>query len=239
MDKKSNVDFLEDKYRHEIKYQINTYHQAILTHSLPAIMMLDSHIGQQGKYKIRSLYFDDLYNSCYYESKNGTNPREKFRIRIYNGSLEQIRLELKRTEAERTLKKSCPLTKEQTERLIRGEYLEWDEDMSPLLKKLYILEHTKMMKPKVIVEYDRIPYDYKVDNVRVTLDLDIKTSTDVSKFLDKSINAIPIMPTGTNMLKVKYDTFFPNTIFNTMQMEDLSQITFSKYYLCRKFGGLL
>lgn len=30
-------------------------------------------------YHIRSLYFDDYYNSCYNENEIGTDPREKFR----------------------------------------------------------------------------------------------------------------------------------------------------------------
>lgn len=224
-------------YRHELKYKIDLYQQELLKLKLPKIMSLDPHVcGEQ--YKIRSLYFDDVYNSCYLDNENGTDPREKFRIRIYNGSSDRISLELKRKESGKTLKRSCLITPEVTESLMNGEFLEWDNNMHPLLKKLYILEHTKQMKPKVIVEYNRIPF-VSDNNVRITLDLNVKTSCDIHKFLDKTVKGRPIMPVGYNLLEVKYDSFLPDAIYKTIQMNNLSQTTYSKYYLCRKFGGLL
>ena len=111
--------------------------------------------------------------------------------------------------------------------------------MNPLLKRLYILQETRGMKPKVIVEYDRIPYTYKDGNVRVTLDLDVRASTEIDRFLDTKIDCRPIMPMGKNLLEIKYDNFLPDHIYQNVGLNGLRQITFSKYYLCRKFGGLL
>ena len=69
-------------------------------------MQIDPHTNKERKYNIRSLYFDDYYNSCFYENENGTDPREKLRIRIYNCSSERITLECKRKEHGKTLKSS-------------------------------------------------------------------------------------------------------------------------------------
>lgn len=202
-------------------------------------MELDAHVGAEGHYQIRSLYFDDWYSSCYYENENGTDPREKFRIRIYNGSSDRIRLELKRKEAGKTLKTSCSMSRIQVERLSNGERLLWNENLHPLLKKLYILQETRGMSPKVIVEYDRIPFVYPDGNVRITLDMDVRASANIDTFLDAQTKCRPVMSCGNNLLEVKYDSFLPDWISRTMQMKGLQQTAFSKYYLCRKFGGIV
>lgn len=213
--------------------------EELLKFRLPTVMPIDSHVGEDGKYLIRSLYFDDYDNSCYYDNESGIDPREKFRIRIYNGSTDRIRLELKRKQSGKTLKKSCPMTVEQVEKLIADEALEITDDMPPLLKQLCLLNETRGMKPKVIVEYERIPYVYPDDNVRITLDLNLRTSTDLEDFLKPTIDGRPIMPIGHNLLEVKYDGFLPDYIYRTIQLPNLQQTAFSKYYLCRKFGGII
>lgn len=227
-----------DNTRFEFKYLIDVNQLETLKMRLPSIMTLDPHVGTTGKYEIRSLYFDDYYNSCFYDNENGVDPREKFRIRIYNGSAERIRLELKRKESGKTKKISCPISGEQVQRLISGKRLKWQGDMNPLLRRLYILQETRLMYPKVIVEYDRTPFVYRDGNVRLTLDLNIRASSDIDCFLDKSIISRPAMPIGHNLLEVKYDELLPDHIYRTAQMDGLRQITFSKYYLCRKVGGL-
>lgn len=227
-----------EKYRHEIKYPIDTRQLETLKVRIPAVIPLDSHVGKKGYYEIRSLYFDDLHNRCYYENENGTDPREKFRIRIYNGSTERIRLELKRKERGKTLKTSCSLTKGQCENLMLGKGIPWQEaESSPLLRKFFLWQELYGLKPKVIVEYDRIPFICQEGNVRITLDLNIRCSDRAEDFLREKILTRPIMPLGQNLLEVKYDEFLPDYINHSIQMRGLKQTTFSKYYLCRKFGA--
>ena len=38
----------------------------------------------------------DYYNSCYMDNVNGADNREKYRIRIYNHSAKNIKLEMKK-----------------------------------------------------------------------------------------------------------------------------------------------
>lgn len=226
-------------YRHELKYLINLPQMRVLENQLPDLMMPDPHAGTDGKYQIRSLYFDDYEDSCYFDNENGNDPREKFRIRIYNGSADRISLELKRKEAEMTYKRSCVLTKDMAERMIHGEPIPWEDSMDPLLKKFYILQETRFLQPKIIVEYDRVPYIYPDGNVRVTLDLDVRASVFPEDFFRRDIAVQPIMPSGAYLLEVKYDQLLPDFLYRTLQRNHLPQTTFSKYYYCRKFGDLL
>ena len=106
--------------RHELKYLISSAEVTMLRTRLSGLISLDAH-AKDGHYTIRSLYFDDYDDRCLLENENGTDPREKFRIRIYNGSAERISLECKRKERGMTHKTSCPLTREQTELLMAGK----------------------------------------------------------------------------------------------------------------------
>ena len=120
-------------FRHELKYLISSAEVTMLRTRLSGLISLDAH-AKNGRYTIRSLYFDDYDDRCLLENENGTDPREKFRIRIYNGSAERISLECKRKERGMTHKTSCPLTREQTELLMAGKIVPNVADQPPLLQ---------------------------------------------------------------------------------------------------------
>lgn len=223
------------KFRHELKYPVSVAELQMLSNQITNLIPLDSHVGEVGSYSIRSLYFDDIYNSCYYENENGTDPREKFRIRIYNHSTDRITLECKRKERGKTLKTSCPLTIEQTRMLMEGRVLPDIANQPEVLRKLSLQMLTKRMRPVVIVEYDRIPYVYKNGNVRITLDTNVASSKEIHRFLDETIPKRPVMPAGQQLLEVKYDEYLPDFIYRNLQLHSLQQTAFSKYYICRKF----
>ena len=173
-------------FRHELKYLISSAEVTMLRTRLSGLISLDAH-AKNGHYTIRSLYFDDYDDRCLLENENGTDPREKFRIRIYNGSADRISLECKRKERGMTHKTSCPLTREQTELLMAGKIVPNVADQPPLLQKLTAQMMTRRLHPVVIVEYERIPFVYKNGNVRITLDTNLVSSSDVSQFLRERI----------------------------------------------------
>ncbi|MBQ3151191.1 MAG: polyphosphate polymerase domain-containing protein [Clostridia bacterium] len=222
------------KYRHEYKYVISAAEIPLLKNQVKAIMKPDPHAGADGTYNIRSLYFDDYNNSCYYENENGTDPREKFRIRIYNHSSDRITLECKRKESGKTLKTSCPLTYEQADRLIKGLPLE-EKVESAVLQKFVLKMNNSLLHPVTIVEYDRVPYIYKTGNVRVTFDTNICASSKTEDFFKDVIPKKPIMPAGHHLMEVKFDEFLPDFIYQSLNLGHFRQTTFSKFYLCRKF----
>ena len=224
----------ERKYRHELKYQVTDGQIQLLRNRISHLLPLDSHVAQSGSYCIRSLYFDDYDNRCLKENENGTDPREKFRIRIYNGSAEKISLECKRKERGKTHKTSCPLTQEQTRQLMAGKVLPDIGSQPPLLRKLTLQMMTRRLRPVVIVEYRRIPYVYKNGNVRITLDTNILSSSEVETFLDPRISGRPVLPVGQQLLEVKYDEYLPDFIYRSLMLPNLRQTAFSKDYICRK-----
>lgn len=222
-------------YRHEIKYTISVSQIPILRNRIKGIMQPDPHAGSDGIYTVRSLYFDDYRNRCFYENENGNDPREKFRIRIYNQSTERISLECKRKERGKTHKKSCPLSFEQALALMQGKAFALRSEYPELLKKLLLQMQIQQLRPVVIVEYERIPLVYRDGNTRVTFDTNISASSDIRGFFSPQISKRPIMQTGQHLMEVKFDDFLPDTIYQSLNLEHLQQTAYSKYYLCRRF----
>ena len=227
---------MENRFRHEFKYVCSYGQLRNLQCRLSGLISLDSHAGTDGIYNIRSLYFDDYYDHCLMENEAGTDPREKFRIRIYNHSADRISLELKRKVRGKTQKLSCRLTEEQCRILMAGGIPEITPANPALLNKLILLMKTSLMRPKVIVEYERIPYIYPLGNVRITLDENICSSDRADLFLEDRIPLRPIMPAGQHILEVKYDEYLPDFIYQAAQLDNLRTTAFSKYYLCRKYS---
>ena len=229
-----NQDALQ--YRHELKYFVSRAQLELLKLRLKGLIPLDPNVQQSGAYTIRSLYFDDNRNSAYYENEDGTDPREKFRIRIYNHNLDVIKLECKRKERGKTRKTSCMLTLEQTKQLMQGTCPEDLDSMPPLLRKLILQMKLHQLRPVTIVEYERIPYICKLGNVRITFDTNICSSSAILSFLDKDIPKRPVLPAGTHLLEVKFDCFLTDYIYTACQLDNLRQTAFSKYYICRKYA---
>lgn len=229
------------KFRHEMKYLVSDAMLATLKSRLRGIMSPDPHTGPDGTYIIRSLYFDDIDDTAFYDNQGGSSRREKYRIRIYNGSMERISLEKKSKVYDKIRKVACTLTREQYEMLtdsgadktVRDEYPE-------LLQKAVALYQERRLEPKVIVEYERTPFVYRNGNVRITFDRNLTSSYMLDRFTDSNPHMCgrPVMPTGYHLLEVKYDEFLPDHIYRSIAMPGLQLTSYSKYYLCRQFSDV-
>lgn len=196
----------------------------------------DPHADAEGWYTIRSIYFDDPFDTCMRENEDGTTPREKWRIRAYNMDSSRISLECKRKERGMISKTAAILSETQLQTILSGENLPIDASNSPVLNRFLEIRESRGMEPKVIVEYRRKPYVHALGNVRVTLDYDIRSCDDIGRFFDKELPGRPVLPVAQQLLEVKYDAYIPDYIYQSVQMTSMRQTAFSKYYLCRKFA---
>lgn len=83
-----------------------------------------------------------------YDNINGNNPREKFRIRIYNADLSYIRLELKRKENGKTKKSSCRIDERLCLQMIQGIPLRIDAIDSEVYRKFCLWQRYKIFKAR-------------------------------------------------------------------------------------------
>lgn len=234
-------DALFEKYRHEYKYLCDAMQNAILKTRIRMFLKPDSHASDTGVYRVRSLYYDSVEDSCYYDNENGIGERDKYRIRIYNEDTSYIVLEKKSKSRQMTRKQSCRIDENICQRLMAGQSVLINENMPEVEKKLLSELQTKCMRPVVIVEYSRYPFIDKNGNVRITFDENICSSNDILGFLNKRITVRPVLEKGMSVIEVKWDEFLPDYIRNQMQLNSLQWGSFSKYYLCRKYntyGGI-
>lgn len=217
---------VEDKY---IIRQIDLYS---LINRLENVMEYDKASGANGSYLISSMYFDDLWDTHFYDTISGNPLRKKFRIRIYNNDFSTIKLEVKNKIYSRINKQSTQITYKEMEKLILGETirdLNVSDDVIAEFNQQII--YNKLM-PKVIVTYERRAFVSEAGNVRITFDTNIRGSTDIDKFADKELVHDDIGISA--VLEVKYDEFVPDYILQLLETNRMQQTSCSKYRMCRE-----
>ena len=226
---------MKDKlqFRNEHKYLCSGSDLEVLNCKIQNICTLDSH-AESGEYKIRSLYFDTVNLQYLHENENGVDPREKWRIRMYDCNDRYIMLECKRKTKGMTGKRACAVSREDTEAMIRGEWQPDLKSVPALQREFYIKLQTKGLRPSVIVEYTRVPYIYDIGNVRITFDKYLRYSKNFEDFFDKELSMTPVGLSGRQILEVKFDELLPDYIKESLQLGKLIKTACSKYYLCKK-----
>ena len=222
------------KLRHEWKHEISYADLLILRQRLSVVAKKDAH-AIDGKYLIRSLYFDNIADKALREKLDGISRREKFRIRYYNGDTSVIRLEKKSKIGGLGNKQSAKLTAEEAQWIVDGR-LDWMmQSDRPLIQELYVKMTTEGLRPRTIVDYTREPFVYAPGNVRVTLDYNIRTGLNCVDFLNADCATIPAGDAPI-ILEVKWDEFLPEVIRDIVQLENRRVGAFSKYAACRIYG---
>ncbi|MDO4305010.1 MAG: VTC domain-containing protein, partial [Bacillota bacterium] len=98
------------KYRSEWKYCEEEAELLALKQRLSAVLPHDSYAGENGKYEIHSLYFDDYKDDCARENVAGEGKRFKYRIRYYGNNSDQLWLEKKEKLNNYCHKRQCPVS---------------------------------------------------------------------------------------------------------------------------------
>ena len=222
------------EYRHELKFPVSDAELEIIRYRIKPLMQADFQ-QKEGVYTVRSLYFDDLYDSCLRENANGEDNRRKFRIRIYNGNDEVIKLEKKIKLRGMTKKLDMEISKKDCIIYMAGKLPRLHAENSDLEKELYAESRMKGMHPVCIVEYERTAYVERKGNVRITFDRNISGSERTEAFLDKEISGVPLLPKGQHVLEVKYDELLPEYISEVLNLGILHRTSFSKYYYARNY----
>ncbi len=222
------------QFRHEWKHEISYADMLSLRSRLSAIMQQDSH-AVNGKYKIRSLYFDNFRDKALLEKINGVNTREKFRVRFYNDDPSFILLEKKNKIHGLCSKEQAAITLEEARLIANKDIKSLSKSKKPLINELCYKMLTERLEPKTIVDYIREPFIYTPGNVRVTLDYDIRTGLTGTDFLTLDCVMVPA-GNAPVILEVKWDEFLPAVIRDVVQVPGTHTSAFSKYAACRIYG---
>lgn len=221
----------EPRLRHEEKHQVNLREALVLSRRLEKLFPRDPHAGPEGSYQVVSLYYDDPYDTALRQKLDGVNRREKFRLRYYGKEPAFFKLEKKYKVKGLCGKRSCRLSREEGERLLRRDFAFLLEKEESLAREFYA-KLRRGLAPKTVVRYTREAFLYAPGNVRVTLDGDIRAGAPERFLIPQKL--LPALG-GLAVVEVKYDAFLPEIVKLAVQVPNRQGTACSKYALCRRY----
>lgn len=219
------------KYRNELKYLLNYYDYTFIKLRLKQILSLDPNVDSGESYDVRSLYFDDYYNSAYNDKYAGVLNRSKYRIRIYNHSERTTHLERKIKVGAYNQKQTASLTVEDVRCVLQGDYEFLLQSSDNLLKSFYHECISNLMRPRVVVDYEREPYTMEAGDVRITFDKNIRAGVEGFDIFNVEMPTIEALPPDLLIMEVKFTEFLPNIIRTVLPSEAADYTAVSKYIL--------
>ena len=221
-------------FRNEWKYCVSERTAQIICHRLAGVLEKDPHAGADGSYRVSSLYFDDIGNTCAFENEAGERARFKYRIRRYGSDGEHLYLERKEKLDSLCLKEKCALTPDEFDEILgeRFDRLVFAPD-KPLLSRFCTDAMCRCFRPKSIVNYDRTALIDEFYDIRITFDRFIRTSFDFPNFLSGDYCELPVTQDDRVIMEFKFDEAAPSYISNIVNAHSLTQQAFSKYYISR------
>lgn len=219
-------------FRNELKYIIRKNQYAELRSVLGNLMEHDRHTGEDGEYMIRSLYFDDMYMSAYNDKMAGVYQRKKYRIRIYGCQDTVINLECKYKEGAYIDKRSVRLSREEYGSLMADDWEFLLKKGDVLAEKFFIEGRTALLRPQVIVDYEREPYVLDAGTVRVTFDKNVRACAVPNDIFDSNIPCYDILPPDQMIMEIKFTGYLPERVQRIFRGRNLTQTSASKYCAC-------
>ena len=189
------------------------------------------------KYEVRSLYFEDMVYSNYYEKIDGMESRAKFRIRTYSLDPEthsHIFLEMKCRKNAMVYKHRVPINGDVYEILktARGDDLTnlvlKGADPGNVLEKFHFECERKRLRPIMLIDYTRRPYISKYDpEFRLTFDDYLASLQSSSMFPSHQWNGMALLK-GYTILEVKFRFHIPSWFHRILQSYELNRVSISK-----------
>lgn len=225
----------ERNYRHELKFLLDLKYAEILKYRLSLLMEKDAYsYTPDGEYYIRSLYFDDAYDTAYYEKVEGLEKREKYRIRYYNHKSSYIVLELKGKNGDFTYKRQNKINKREYNYIICQNYDKIKIGDRDVLRDFIMTAKQKNLRPDIIVDYVRVAYVYPLSDIRITFDSSICSGRFNYDLFDKNINLFKVIDDNKVILEVKYNDIFPKILIDIIKTVPSVRIAMSKFALCKE-----
>lgn len=218
--------------RHELKYFINKFQEIHLSETLKKILLEDKHNREDG-YPIRSLYFDNYANTDFYDKMDGIENRKKIRLRIYSHKDTNAKLEIKRKFGDNQVKSSVVISKEDALELIRCNYSVLEKYESETAKTILNIMKVNHLRPVVLIEYKRKAFIHDMNNIRVTIDSDIRASETCFDLFSENPVLTPVEEYRTTLVEVKYDKFLLNWINEVLSRYQITRTSYSKYSTSR------
>lgn len=91
---------------------------------------------------------------------------------------------------------------------------------------------SRLLRPKVIVDYEREPYILEAGTVRVTFDKGVRAARAGEDLFDRNIPAFSAIPPDRMIMEIKFTGYLPERVRRIFQVRNMPQTSASKYCLC-------
>lgn len=214
--------------RVEKKYDISTITASKLNNRLSIALPKDPHNGSEG-YMVRSLYFDTIYSDDLSDKQEGLMYRRKIRLRCYDVNDEFVKLERKYKFGQYQYKQSLNIRKSDAISMINGDYTFLSLMNNKFANEIYSIMTTQLYRPKVVVEYRRLAYALNENDIRITIDSNIKASKSNFDIFSSKLMLTPFFTSP--ILEVKYNNFLIDYVKDIVNIADRCESSISKYEL--------
>jgi len=220
------------EYRHELKFIMTPANALLLKRYLYQLMEIDPNGDDLGRYMVRSLYFDTLGGSAFFDKIDGVEYRKKYRIRYYNNDTDFIRLESKLKIDDLSQKTQERITLDLAQHLMNGEIEEIQLKPNSVLTDFALDIKLNALRPSVIVDYQRTAYLHKALDVRITFDELIRSRVYDTDLFKTDYASITVLEPEEVVLEVKYNDIIPSTIADVIKHTPMTRLAVSKYAYC-------
>lgn len=217
-------------YRQELKYLIHYPDAALLRQRLGAVMRRDAHAGPDGRYRVRSLYFDDLFGTAYAQKVEGLGVRRKYRVRVYGAVEGGARLERKSRCGAGIFKQSAALTEQEARRLERGDAAFLRDSGQALSRECYCDWVMRGLRARVVVDYEREAFVLPEGDVRITLDTHVRAG--LGSLYDAKLPMVEALGADRLILEVKFTNYLPRLVRRLLPPDACELTAASKYVMC-------
>jgi hypothetical protein len=226
--------------REEYKYFVNKADLPYIRSFLNFFMFADEHSkNSENSYLVTSLYFDTILNNDLDEKLDGILNREKYRLRIYDNCFDVIKLESKKKAGTVIQKKSRAVTKINAEKISSGKYEDLLNSGDDFFLKSYLKLKGGGYVPRVIVEYDREAYTLPYNDIRITIDKNLRTYGAVIDFMNvSSYPCVKVFDEDYQIIEVKFRDFLPENILDFFSRISVTRSSISKFALCQKYTDI-
>ena len=224
--------------RYEFKYLLNSNESKLLYDQALKFMKIDDYAtdNQEG-YSVRSLYYDNDDYDNFYEKADGVKFRKKFRFRTYGkhfSDKNKIFLEMKGRNQNRVLKKRIKLNNKNLElfnNLTNVNQIRKKYDSS-LINEFLFDYYKKKLKPKIIIDYNRMPL-VNTNGLYFRLTFDKNIFSGISnKLFTNNIFYFPLAwKPGFTILEVKFIRSIPAWFHRIIQSFNLNRRSISKFVI--------
>ena len=223
--------------RHELKYYIRREEYEVLSRILDHTLHRDPNGDENNEYRIRSLYFDTVFNDAMVDKIDGVKNRDKYRIRIYDMSDRLIRMECKTKVGNLISKRSIKIPRMLAEQLMASDPTGLEYTRSGLLRDVFREMKIHLLHPVVLVDYVREAYLHPAEEVRITFDKHLRTGLNSIDLFNPNVPTVPPLDHNNIILEIKYNHSMPPFIRNLLctYVPRSQNSAISKYVWCRRF----